>query len=325
MDKVSIVLPVYNSEDYLDRCIKSIVTQNYDNIELIIINDGSTDNSWQIIEKYKEEYPNIIVAIDQKNMGVSKTRNKGIDYATGKYLMFIDNDDYFDNHYIDTFVESIKKDDLDIVIGGYKRPDSNNKIIAKVELIDEEYSKFIIVAAWAKIYKTEYIKKNKFYFLNSNIGEDINFTIPAVLSTNKIKIIPYVGYNWFYNDKSVSNTAHKNLKNELQFDLLLNTLYTELKTRDLINNKYVEYYFIKLICWFLLYTTRGSDFKLVKEALLSNFDWLKNNFPEFKRNKFVKPWLPKGESLFNKLSVYIVLNLYKCHLLKFFLYIYSKL
>ena len=76
----------------------------------------------------------------------------------------------------------------------------------------------MIVAAWAKIYRLDYIKENKIEFLNSNIGEDINFTIQAVSLTDKIKIIDYVGYNWYYNDESVSNTAHKSLSNGLQFD-----------------------------------------------------------------------------------------------------------
>ena len=148
--KVSIVLPVYNAQEYLKRCLDSIFEQNYNNFELIAIDDGSRDNSWEILTDYQNKFSDKMKTIKQENMGVSKTRNKGIDLATGKYLLFVDNDDYFDSNYIGTFVSEIEKGDLDVVIGGYKRPNSNNKIVDQVILEDCEYSKFKIVAAWAK-------------------------------------------------------------------------------------------------------------------------------------------------------------------------------
>ena len=151
--KVSIVLPVYNAQEYLKRCLDSIFEQNYNNFELIAIDDGSRDNSWEILTDYQNKFSDKMKTIKQENMGVSKTRNKGIDLATGKYLLFVDNDDYFDSNYIGTFVSEIEKGDLDVVIGGYKRPNSNNKIVDQVILEDCEYSKFKIVAAWAKIYR----------------------------------------------------------------------------------------------------------------------------------------------------------------------------
>ena len=231
--KVSIILPVYNAEKYLQRCIDSIIGQDYNSIELIAIDDGSKDGSWDILKEYQDRYPSKVIVIKQKNMGVSKTRNKGIQLATGKYLILIDNDDYYDQGYISTFVSAIESGDLDVVIGGYKRPDKDGKIVEQVKLENFEYSKYKIVAAWAKIYRLDYIKENKIEFLNSNIGEDINFTIQAVSLTDKIKIIDYVGYNWYYNDESVSNTAHKSLSNGLQFDYLLNSIYDKLIEKNI--------------------------------------------------------------------------------------------
>lgn len=102
--KVSIILPVYNAEKYLQRCIDSIIGQDYNSIELIAIDDGSKDGSWDILKEYQDRYPSKVIVIKQKNMGVSKTRNKGIQLATGKYLILIDNDDYYDQGYISTFV-----------------------------------------------------------------------------------------------------------------------------------------------------------------------------------------------------------------------------
>ena len=92
--KVSIIIPVYNSQDYLEKCFESILKNNYKNLELIVVNDGSKDDSQKIINIYIEKYPNIFKCIEQKNQGIGASRNNGIDKATGKYIMFIDNDDF---------------------------------------------------------------------------------------------------------------------------------------------------------------------------------------------------------------------------------------
>lgn len=324
--KVSIVIPVYNAEDYLDRCLDSILNQTYKNIEVIFIDDGSTDSSWDKLNYYYNKYPKIIKIFTQSNMGVSKTRNKGIKLASGKYLMLMDNDDYFETDYIERFVDEIEQGDYDVVIGGFQRPDSKGNIIEKVSLnVNEEYSKYKIVAAWAKIYKLDYIKNNDIKFLVSNIGEDIYFTIQAVLKTNKIKVIDYVGYNWFYNELSVSNTAHKNLNNGLQFDYLLNELYEKLDDNQNLENPYVEYYFIKLIVWFMLYSTKGVQFNLISKTLDDKFTWMKNHFPNYKKNKLISINNPKGELLIYRVIVYLFVKLYNSGLTKLLLLIYSKI
>lgn len=322
---VSVVIPVYNAENYVKRCLDSVLNQTYSNLEIILIDDGSTDNSWGILKDYQNKYPNVIKIFKQENMGVSKTRNKGIQIATGKYLMFMDNDDYLEKEYIEKFVCEIVKNDYDVVIGGFQRPNSEGKIVEKVILdMSSEYSKFKIVAAWAKIYKLDYIKNNGITFLDSNIGEDIYFTIQAVLMTNKIKIIDYVGYNWFYNELSVSNTAHKNLHNDLQFDYLLDKLYTKLYGANYCDNEYVEYYFIKLIVWFMLYSTKGVEFSLISSTLKKNFDWLKYHFPNYKNNKLVRITNPKGEILINRIIVWMFVKGYDYGIIKLMLFIYSK-
>ena len=121
MSKVSIIIPVYNSENYIDRCLNSVLNQTYQNFEILVINDGSTDNSQKIIDDYKYKYPEKIIAIEQENKGVSVTRNESMQRANGKYIMFIDNDDYIEANYVETFLKEAEKEDYDVVIGGYRR------------------------------------------------------------------------------------------------------------------------------------------------------------------------------------------------------------
>ena len=155
--KISIIIPVYNSEKYLDRCFKSILDNKYDNLEVIVVNDGSSDNSQKIIDGYVKKYPKVFVSINQKNQGIGATRNNGIKKASGKYIMFIDNDDFIDKDYIKTHVDNVLENDYDVVISGYKRV-TDEKELFSVSL-DGKYpwSKYVSIAPWGKIYKKEFL------------------------------------------------------------------------------------------------------------------------------------------------------------------------
>lgn len=308
MYKVSIIIPVYNAEKYLERCIDSLINQTYKNIEIIAINDGSKDNSLNILKKYQRENKNIKVHT-QENIGISKTRNKGIKHATGDYIMFVDNDDFLDSDYIETYIEELKEREYDVIIGGYRRVNTKNKIIKEIRLKNKKWCAYMIVAPWAKLYKREYVKKKNLEFLNSNIGEDIYFTLPAVSLTENIKIISYIGYNWFYNDKSVSNTIHKEIKKDLQFEFLLNNLYKKVQEENLLKDSLIEYYFIKTIIWFLFYTCQKTNINELLEAKKYYFQWLEKNFKNYQKNKNIKLYKPQGEKFINKVLVYSFIKL----------------
>ena len=250
-NKVTVIIPVYNSEKYIAKCLDSVLNQTNKNIDIMVINDGSKDGSQKIIDEYKEKYSNII-AIEQENKGVSKTRNNAIKNAKTKYIMFIDNDDYIDKDYVETHLKYAEEEELDIVISGYRRPNENGKIIKNMKLQDEEWSKMMVLAPWAKIYKREYLIKNDIQFLENNIGEDVYFNLQAMLLTDKIKIIDYIGYNWFFNTESVSNTIQKDIRN-IQVYRLLDECYNILKEKNVFNKNYeiIEMHFIRYVIWFL--------------------------------------------------------------------------
>lgn len=323
-NKVSIVLPVYNAEEYLCRCINSVLEQDYQNIELIALNDGSKDQSLSILNSYKRKFPDKLVVIDQENMGVSMTRNKGIQMATGEYLMFIDNDDYFDDGYISKYVNEIESGDYDMVLGGYKRPDTNGNLVEEVLLQNKEFNKFKVVAAWAKIFRTSFIKENNIHFLKTNIGEDIPFTIVAVNITDKIKIIDYVGYNWFYNEKSVSSTSHKSMSNDLQFEYMIKSLYIQLNEHGVKLDDNIEYYFIKTCVWYFLYASKKTSFKIISDNYNKIFGWLNKSFPNYLSNIILHDKQFNGDSKLVIRSTRVFTALIRIHLIKPFLWAYSK-
>lgn len=133
---VSVIVPVYNTEKYVKKCILSILNQTYKNIELIVVNDGSTDKSIEVADNLLRNNLNSII-INQKNKGLSEARNEGIKVATGKYIFLLDSDDYIDSNVITTMVKKSEKEDLDVVIGKYNVVYKNNIIKPSIENLQE--------------------------------------------------------------------------------------------------------------------------------------------------------------------------------------------
>ena len=326
MEKVTLIVPVYNSEKYIGKCLDSILEQTYTNLEIMIINDGSKDKSQEIINTYKEKYPDKIIAIEQENKGVAKTRNESIQKANGKYIMFVDNDDYLDKDYIQTFIKIAMQGDYDVVLGGYRRPNSDGKIVKESTLKDTQWSKLMITAPWAKIYKKQYLIENKIEFFCGNLGEDVYFNLKAMFLSKKIKIVDYVGYNWFFNNQSVSNTTQKNIK-KLQVYELLNSCYDMLKQDNLLEENYeiIKTYFTRYIIWLISFSTKRLPYKTISEEYDKLFKWLEEKFPDYKKNKMISFSKPKGEELGVRFMTNTFLIAHKLHLGKLATYIYSKI
>lgn len=125
---VSVIIPVYNAQEGIKQCLDSLLNQSFTDFEIILLNDGSTDNSLEVIKKYAADN-DFIRVIDKENEGVAKTRNKGIQLANGKYIVFIDNDDFVDSDYLERFYNEIDQEQLDIVLGGYKRVNQEMKTL----------------------------------------------------------------------------------------------------------------------------------------------------------------------------------------------------
>lgn len=326
MKKVTLIVPVYNSEKYIGKCLDSILNQTYTNFEILVINDGSKDNSQQVIDNYKKKYPNIIIAVEQQNKGVAITRNESIKRANGDYIMFVDNDDFLDKDYVETFVKAIEDGEYDVVLGGYRRPNEKGKIIKKLSLQDEEWSKFMIMAPWAKIYRKQYLIDNNIEFLSVNLGEDIYFNLKAMLISKKIKIISYIGYNWFFNTTSVSNTTQKNIT-QLQVYELLNNCYDMVRDEGLLDKKYdiIKTHFTRYIVWLISFSTKKLSYKIISEEYDKLFEWLEERFPDYKKNKMITYTNPKGELFSIRLLTKTFLIFNSMHLGKLLVYFYSKL
>lgn len=238
--KFSIIIPVYNSEKYIDRCLKSVLTQTYDNYEIIIINDGSTDNSEKILKKY--ETNKSIKIITQTNHGVSYSRNIGIKESTGDYILFLDSDDFYENEILETLKNNIK--DEDIIKFGYKDLKGNKKTEAKTIIFKNYIGKFalkhIIEAKilfdtpWMYAFKTEYMKKHEFTV--GKYHEDFGLIPLMIFNSKKVTSINYYGY--IYNrDNETSITSFTNMEKE--YKKASDTLYFFREVKNKYNDRYL--------------------------------------------------------------------------------------
>jgi len=315
--EISIIIPVYNGATHLRRCIDSVFACGFEDIEILLIDDGSTDGSSGIMEEYGRDHADIVHCFFHDNMGVARTRNKGIDLAQGKYILFLDQDDWFDRDYISTFYQAIENSGSDVVFGGYKRPDTNGHIASKRLLSGKGFYQYIAVTAWAKIHRAAFIRENGIGFFDNNIGEDVVFCMQEAAATKKISFIPYMGYNWYFNEKSVSEETHRGFRKEVGI------IEWMVKTASLgfCGAGLKEYSLAKMAIYYLLHSGKGSTPDSFFGVYKTLFEWLAGHVPGFEKNHYLLFGLP-GETIGVRLAVSIFITLHRMNLVKLFSKVY---
>ncbi len=219
MIKVSIIVPVYNVDKYLNKGLDSLINQTLREIEIICINDGSTDNSQQILEEYTKRDPRIIV-INKRNEGQSIARNIGIDNATGEYIGFMDSDDWVDLDYFEKLYNNAKENNADIAAASIVRTNgfkskphikiSNSVIVSdfaqKLEICDIPDHSYVC----NKIYKLDKLKEHKIKFEEGIIYEDVIFTPIVMHKLEKLITVPNI--NYYYLRRPNSTVQQRNKK-----------------------------------------------------------------------------------------------------------------
>ena len=248
MTKVSIIVPVYNVEKYLKRCLDSLVNQTLKDIEIICVNDGSTDGSLAILDEYVRNDDRIVV-INQENSGQSVARNRGIDVAKGEYLGFVDSDDWVSEDYFEKLHNSAIQNNAEIAVGGIIRLHRFNRrkfltfdkeivtsdINLKFELCDMPEKSYV----WNKIYKSSKLKEIGLKFEEGIVFEDCIFTPQALFYFDKMVTVPDAYY--FYWRRSDSTVKQKDEKT------LANMAYAHKKAQEFIEEHNIDIHHTSLI------------------------------------------------------------------------------
>lgn len=214
--KFSIIIPVYNVENYIDKCLNSVLEQSYPEFEVIIVNDGSKDGSQKIIEKYEARDARF-KGYRKENGGLSDARNFGLKYVTGDYILFLDSDDYWEKDLLQKLYDCIMERKVDMIRFAFQKVDEKGQVLGKIitgdfsDLSMEEAIGIIlrgdcVEPAWSYAYRTDFFLGNGFLYPKGYYHEDYGLTPYVLLKAKKISSISYVGLNYVQRSGSIMNS-----------------------------------------------------------------------------------------------------------------------
>ena len=287
--KISVIVPIYNTEKFLKKCIESILNQTLQEIEIILINDGSTDNSHNICLEYAGKYPKKIKYINNKNIGCSATRNLGIELAEGECIAFVDSDDYIEKTMYEELWNEKEENNSDIVVCGMTYVNllekTENISIPQIKIKNDYFKHQNRIAnVYNKIFKKDLILRNEITFpVNTHYAEDLVFCFKSYLAANKISIVSKSFYNYIlYGGNSVYN-----LDKRLGVFISFEEMFRYLKMKNLFSNKNIIRNFYEL---FHFYAIKNIFFTLLDPKQISIEKYIKYNkifYGELKKIKFL--------------------------------------
>lgn len=290
--EVSIIIPAYNVEMYIDDCLESILNQTYKNYEVIIVNDGSTDGTLDILRKYEKKY-DFIKVIDNTNHGQGYERNLALKQAKGDYILFLDSDDFIERVTLNVAVEKIKEDKSDFVVFDWKYYSNKNKTynyVSNEKFFNKKYLKgkdvlellgIVHYFTVNKLYSREFLVKNNIEYGEGYIYEDNPFWVEVVVKANKVSLIHSPLYNVRVNDESTTKTNH-------QTDKHCKGFIAAIKEEMKIINKYPKNNYYDLYVYnlkkFDLYYRKRTPNKLKRKFLHDFIDCMSEAVPLPKMN-----------------------------------------
>ena len=295
--KLSIIALVYNLEEYLPRCLDALVNQTLQEIEILCVDDGSTDSAPEIIEQYAKKYPDKIKTFHKENGGEFTTRNYGLERANGEYVTFVDTDDYVELDWAEKLYNSAKETDADMAVCGFERIDlETNKVIAKnmnkskykeKEITaDDDFVMFINPAPWNKVYKREVIKD--FKFLPFRGFNDTLFLMTCYTKMKKIAFINDILYHYYLRYDSQIHTVNENdVKNMKKYLLEVKQIYEKTKPEYMQILDTMAFLHLGTSIMYRASYDESIDIKLMLKDTIKYLDehfslWRKSEFLTFK-------------------------------------------
>ena len=306
--KVSVIVPVYNVERFLRRCLDSVLTQLYDNYEVICVNDCSPDNSQDILDEYEKKYaPKMRVLMNEHNLGLGKSRERAIREASGEYIMFVDSDDYLAKDYIQTYVDGLSEGDYDIVVGGYIR-DIEGELIPHY-IPDSKWSIVTYPIACAKLFRKSFIVDNDLDFSDIRCGEDIYFSACVFCKKPTYKILRYAGYYYYLNRNSITGSMNYD-KNHEEFiaKIFANVLAKNpVDSLDEDTVDVIEYSYLANMINALVTYGHGCGIQRMRQKYDFYRQDLLQKFPEYRKNRYIGIGKISGQTIKIRMAVNVTM------------------
>lgn len=290
MPKVSVIVPIYNVEKYLEKCINSLLSQTLEDIQIILVNDGSKDNSGNIAKEYEKNNKDRVIYVEKENGGLSDARNYGLKYATGDFIAFLDSDDYIEKNAYEEMYNKVIEENADYVECDFIwefpnkiRVDKQYPYKNKKEMLS-----FVRVVAWNKLIKRQLITDNNLEFPKGLRYEDVEFTYKLIPFINKFAYVDKPFIHYVQRKGSIANVQNERtaeiftvLDNVIEF-YKKNNIYEEY--RDELEYNYARY----LLCSSLKRMCKIKDKSIREKLLTESWERLNLNFPNWKENVILK-------------------------------------
>ena len=290
MIKVSIIVPFYNVENYIEKCLQSLVNQTLEDVEIILVNDGSQDGTKEIAKQFVEKYPNKIIYLEKENGGLSDARNYAIPYAKGEYIAFLDSDDYVETNMYEEMYNKAKEENLDYVECDFLWEYPDKTLESKGKQYNNKKEMFIHtrVVAWNKLIKREIVQDNHLEFPKGYRYEDVEFFYKLLPLIHHYGIVQKPFIHYVQRENSISNVQNTRTKEIID---ILEHVITYYKTNNLFGEyeKEIEYTYARyILCSSMLRMVMIEDKKERKEMISFAWKSLNTQFANWKKNTYLK-------------------------------------
>ena len=295
MKEISVIVPIYNVEKYLEKCLQSLKNQKFESYEVILVDDGSTDNSRKIAESYENSYRETFVLVSQENKGLSEARNTGMKYAKGKYICFVDSDDYVEESYLQELYKCIENEDADLVFCAFRSVDEEGNTIRNIfeqkfdagtiyTLKDRKDLLLTQNAAWNKLSKKEIIVDNNLQFTQGACYEDLRFVKKYMLFASKFVYCNSVLYNYLIRQGSIMNSMGS--KRNIEIIDAIDEVIQFYKGRQILEEFHEEIEFLAIDHIYI-----STLVRLIRSGDKEQFEIIKKGFeerfPNYKKNQYI--------------------------------------
>ena len=290
MIKVSIIVPFYNVENYIEKCLQSLVNQTLEDIEILLVNDGSQDTSEAIAKQFVEKYPNKIIYLEKENGGLSDARNYAIPHAKGEYIAFLDSDDYVETNMYEEMYNKAKKEDLDYVECDFLWEYPDKTLESKGKQYNNKKEMFIHtrVVAWNKLIKREIVQNNHLEFPKGYRYEDVEFFYKLLPFIHHYGIVQKPLIHYVQRENSISNVQNARTKEIID---VLGHVIEYYKENNLFEEyqEEIEYTYARyILCSSMLRMVMIEDKKERKEIINMAWKSLNTQFVNWKKNTYLE-------------------------------------
>lgn len=333
---ITIVMPCYNTDRYLKKTMSSILAQTFSDYEIIMVDDGSTDNTPQLLDDYAERYPDIIKVFHKENGGQSTARNMALEYARGEYVVFWDSDDYASVDYLETLIGAARQNNSEVVLSGSHYVDENGVVIENLNYPVDRFPDYPLrrLSPHGKLYRLDFLNRHNIRFENGKLYEDNAFNLLALFLCKNLVILPYTGHFQVVHGGSSMSSAvvsekvpYRGLEDALTY---INEHIDEVNDKDVY-----EFTVLSFLTYFIflgnrehmqaaLHKYKGCKYSgsLIDELCAYTQRLVPEKLPDYYRNPRVGIFRSRELQLRHRAGVWLFVRLLRTHTLRPFARLY---